>query len=40
MVAFLLIAWKGTNEVGLPLWHFVRKDRQKHEPSLARENQK
>jgi len=32
MVAFLLIAWKGTNEVGLPLWHFVRKDRQNMNP--------
>jgi hypothetical protein len=34
MVAFLLIAWKGTNEVGLPLWHFVRKDRQNMNPLL------
>jgi hypothetical protein len=32
MVAFLLSAWKGTNEVGLPLWHFVRKDRQNMNP--------
>jgi hypothetical protein len=34
MVAFLLSAWKDTNEVGLPLWHFVRKDRQNMNPLL------